>query len=83
MKNKEKDFFLLFSEENGKMSQKVNNDEKGSYIAENGQNWWRIRKIIFFDFFQENMEKCRKKWKMMKKGHILLKKAKIDENSQS
>ena len=37
------------------------------------------KKIIFFGFSQENMEKCRKKWKMMKKGQILMKKVKIDE----
>ena len=31
------------------------------------------KKIIFFAFFQKNIEKCRKKWKMMKMGKILMK----------
>ena len=37
------------------------------------------KKKNFFWIFQENMEKCGQKSKMMKKGHILLKKAKIDD----
>ena len=61
------------------MSKKVKNDEKGSDIAEKGPNWWKMKKIMFVGFFQENMEKCLKKWKMMKKGKILMKKVKIDE----
>ena len=72
-------FFWIFSAKYVKISKQVKNDEKGSYIAEKGQNWWKIRKLIFFGFFEENMEKCRKKRKMMKKGHVLLKKGKIDE----
>ena len=79
MKNKKNNIFWIFSGKYGKMSKKVKNDEKGSYIAEKGQNWWKIRKIMFFGFFQEDMEKCRRKWKMMKKGHVVLKKAKIDD----
>ena len=77
MKNKKNYIFWIFSGKYGKMSKKVRNDEKGSCIAEKGQNWWKMRKKIFFGFFQENMEKCRKKRKIMKKGHILLKKVKI------
>ena len=75
MKNEKNNIFWISSGKYGKMSKKVKNDGKGSYIAEKGLNWWKMRKIIFFEFFPENMEKCRKKWKMMKKGHILLKKA--------
>ena len=36
---KEKKYFCIFSGKYGKMSKRVKNDEKGSYIAENGQNW--------------------------------------------
>ena len=79
MKNEKNNIFSIFSGKDGKMSKKVKNDEKGSYIAEGGQNWWKIRKMIFFGFLRENKEKCRKKWTMMKKGHVLLKEAKIDE----
>ena len=57
------------------MSEKVKNDENGSDIDEKGQNWWKMREIIFFGPFQKKMEKCRKKWKMMKNGHVLLRKA--------
>ena len=38
MKNKEKNIFWIFSGKYGKMSKNVKNDEKGSYIAEEGQN---------------------------------------------
>ena len=41
------------------------------------------RKIIFFGFFQENMEKCRKKVKNDEKGsYIAKKKGKIDEKEE-
>ena len=59
----------------GFVQENMKNDEKGSDIAEKGPNWWKMKKIIFVGFFQENMEQCRKKRKMMKQGHILLKKA--------
>ena len=36
-------------------------------------------KKIFLRFFEENVEKRRKKWKMMKRGHLLLRKVEIDE----
>ena len=45
------------------MSKKVKNDEKGSCIAEKGQNWWKIRKIIFFGFFSGKYGKMSKKVK--------------------
>ena len=33
----------------GKMSKKVNNNDKwSSYIAEKGLNWWKMKDIIFF-----------------------------------
>ena len=38
-----------------------------------------MKKIIIFGFFQKNMETCRKEWKMMKIGQILMNKVKIDE----
>ena len=57
----------------------MKNDEIGSDSDQKGQNWWKMKNIIFFGFSQENMEKRRKKWKMMKKGQILMKKVKIDE----
>ena len=37
------------------------------------------KKNNIFGFFQDNMEKCREKRKIMKKSHTLLKKPKIDE----
>ena len=37
MKKKRNDIFSIFSGKYGKMSKKVKNDEKGSYIAEKGQ----------------------------------------------
>ena len=61
------------------MLKKVKNDENRSDIDERGENWWEIRKILFLDFFQKHIEKCRKNWKMMKMGQILIKKVKIDE----
>ena len=57
----------------------MRNDENGSDIDENGQNWWKMKKIIIFGFFQKNMEKCRKMWKMMKMGQILMKTVKIKD----
>ena len=79
MKKEKNNIFWIFSWKYGKRYKKVKNDETGSDIAEKGPNWWKMRKIIFFGFIHENMEKQRKKWKMMKKGQILLKKAQIDE----
>ena len=38
MKNKKNNIFWIFSGEYGKMSKKVKNDEKVSYIAEKGPN---------------------------------------------
>ena len=38
MKKKKNDIFWMFSGKYGKMSKKVENDEKGSCIAEKGQN---------------------------------------------
>ena len=72
---KNNDIFWISSCKYGKTKKKVKNDEKGSDIDEKGQNWWKMKIIIFFGLFHKNMEKCRKKWKMMKKGQILLKKA--------
>ena len=63
MNNKKNNIFYIFSGNYGKMSKKVKNDEKGSYISEKGHNWWKIRKIILFGFFQEgikNVEKSEK-----------------------
>ena len=71
-KMKKNNMFWIFSGKDGKMSNKVKNDEKGSDIHEKGQMWWKMKIIIFFGFFQENMEICRKKWKMMKKGQIVV-----------
>ena len=61
------------------MSKKVENNEKKSYIAEKGQNWWKIRKRIFFGFFSGKYGKMSTKVKNDEKSHILLKRAKIDE----
>ena len=60
------------------MSKKVKNGENGSDIDKNGQNEWKMKKIIIFGFFQKNMKKCRKRWKMMKMGQILMKTVKIN-----
>ena len=79
MKNEKNNIFCIFSEKYWKNSKKVKNDKNGSDIEKNGQNWWKMKTIIFFGFFQKNMETCRKKWKMMKIGQILMKKVKIDE----
>ena len=38
MKNEKNNIFWLFSGKYGNMSKNVKNDEKGSYIAEKGQN---------------------------------------------
>ena len=38
MKNKKNNIFWIFSGKCGKMSEEVKNDEKGSRIAEKGQN---------------------------------------------
>ena len=38
----------------------------------------KIEEKIFSGDFQKNMEKCRKKIKMMKMGQILMKKVKFD-----
>ena len=69
--------FGFLSEKYGKMSQKETNDENGSDIDDKGQNWWKMKKIIFFRFFQKNMEKCRKKDKNDENG------LDIDEKGQN
>ena len=74
---KKNNYFWIFSEKYGKMSKKVKNDENGSDIDENSQNQWQMKRIIFFGFFQKNMEQCRKRWKMMKMGEILMVKVTI------
>ena len=79
MKNENNKMFWIFSEKYGNMSKKLKNDENRSDIDEKGKNWWKMKTIFFFGFFQKNMENCRKKWKMIKIGQILRKKGKIDE----
>ena len=37
-------FFGFFSLKYWKTKKKVKNDGKGSYIAEKGPNWWKIKK---------------------------------------
>ena len=66
-----------FSGKDGKMSKKVKNNEKVSYIAENGHNWWTIRKIIFFGFFLGKYGKMSKKVNNDEKGSY------IAENGQN
>ena len=44
MKNEKITCFGFFSGKDGKMSNKVKNDEKGSDIHEKGQNWWKVKK---------------------------------------
>ena len=61
------------------MSKKVKNDEKGSYIAEKGQNWWKIRKIIFYRFCSGKYKKMSKKVKNDEKGSCIAEKGQIDE----
>ena len=72
MKNEKIIFWGFFSEKYGKISKKVENDENGSDIEEQGQSWWKTKKVIFFGFFQKNIEQRRKNWKMMKMGQILM-----------
>ena len=67
----------ILSEKYGKMSKKVKNDDNGSDIDEKGQNWWTLQKIIFFRFFQKNMEKCRRQVENDENG------SDIDEKGQS
>ena len=43
-------FFWICSGKYGKMSKKVKNDED---IDEKGQNWWKMKIIIFLGFFQK------------------------------
>ena len=60
------DIFWIFSEKYRKMSKKVKNDKNGSDIGEKGQHWWKIKKIIFLDFFRKiwkHVEKSEKGWK--------------------
>ena len=84
MKNEKIKFCGFPSEKYRKMSQKLKNDENGSDIDGKGQNWWTMKtNNTFWIFFQKNMGKCRKKWKMMKMGQILMKKVKIDENEKN
>ena len=63
-----KQYFFDFSEKYWKMSKKLKNDENGSDIDEKGEHWWEIRKILFLDFLQKNIEKCQKKVKNDKNG---------------
>ena len=61
--------FWIFSWKYGKIWKKVKSDEKGSDFAEKGPNWWKMKKIIFFGFLQENMknvEKSEKWWKRVR-----------------
>ena len=63
---KKNNIFSIFSEKYGKMLKNVKSDENGSDIDEKGQNWWEMKKIIFFDFFRKiwkNVEKSQKWWK--------------------
>ena len=59
------------------MSQKVKNDENGSDIDENGQNEWKMKKIIIFGFFSEKYETMSKKVRNDENG------SDIDENGQN
>ena len=72
-------FFWIFSGKYGKMSKNLQNDEEVSDMAEKGPNWCLRKSILCFGFFQKTIEKCRKKWKIMKTGQILLTQAQIDE----
>ena len=67
MKNEKNNIFWIFFRKIWKNVEKIENDEKGSCIAEKGQNWWKIRKIIFFGFFSGKYRKmsknCEKWWK--------------------
>ena len=63
MKNEKYFIFWIFSGKYGKTSKKVKNVKKGSDIDEKGQNWWKMKTIIFFGFVQKNMEKKSKKVK--------------------
>ena len=42
-----------------------------------------MKKIVFSWVFQKNMEKYRKKWKTKKKGDILMKRVKIENNEKN
>jgi hypothetical protein len=59
---------------NEKMSQRLGGDEKGSKIDKNAIKDINMKNKQFVDFFQENMEKCRQRWKMMKNCQIMTKK---------
>ena len=62
------------------MSKKVKNEEKGhTYSAEKGQNWWKMRKIIFCGFFSEKNRKMSKKVKNDENGSYIAEKGQIDE----
>ena len=71
-------FFEFFSVKYGKMWKKVENDEKGSYIAEKGPIDQKWKNNIFW-IFSGKYGKMSKKLKMMKKGHMMLQKAQIDK----
>ena len=63
-------FFGFLSEKDGKMSKKVKKDENGSDIDEKGQNWWKMKNIIFVGFFfrktWKNVAKSEKWWKLVR-----------------
>ena len=51
MRNERNNIFSIFSEKFGKMLKKVKNDENRSDIDEKAQNWWKMKKMIFYGFF--------------------------------
>ena len=68
-------FWILF-EKYGKMYKNVRNDKNGSDIDENGQNNWKMKKIIIFGFFSVKYEKISEKVKNDENG------SDIDEHCQ-
>ena len=61
MKNKKNDIFGFCSAKYGKISKKVKNEEKGSYIAEKGQKLMKNKKNNIFQIFSGNYGKMSKK----------------------
>ena len=56
------------------MSKKVKNDENGSFIAEKGPKWWKMKKIRFFGFVSGKYGKMSKKVKNDPKGPYIAEK---------
>ena len=61
VKNEKNNIFCIFSGKYGKMSKKVKMMKKSHILMKQTKIDEKMKKIIFFGFFQQNMKKCRKK----------------------